>query len=131
MLHRTYRRTMIALYSQATAFVFPSRTEGFGIPILEAMVCGTPVIASDRGAIPEVVGDAALLADAEDAAALARHLETVLTLPAEADRLRQRGLARARHFSWRDNARRTLAVYEDALRGSVQSSHAHAADRLP
>jgi glycosyltransferase involved in cell wall biosynthesis len=109
------REALVALYSMAEAFIFPSWIEGFGIPLLEAMTCGAPVIASDRSAIPEVVGDAGLLADAEDDAALAQHIERVLSIPSLAEDLRRRGYARARQFSWRSTAQRILQSYEMAL----------------
>lgn len=115
LLVRPSRDDLIALYSLAEAFVFPSWIEGFGLPLLEAMTCGAPVIASDRGAIPEVVGDAALLMDAEDAEALAGHLMRVLGSPDEANRLRERGFARATQFSWRHTAQRILESYQRAL----------------
>jgi glycosyltransferase involved in cell wall biosynthesis len=103
---------LIALYSMAEAFVFPSWIEGFGIPVLEAMTCGAPVIASDRGAIPEVAGGAALIADAEDAHAFAEHIARVLTDSRVAEELRQRGSARAAQFSWETTAGRILQTYE-------------------
>jgi glycosyltransferase involved in cell wall biosynthesis len=103
---------LIALYSMAKAFVFPSWIEGFGMPVLEAMICGAPVIASDRGSIPEVAGDAALLMDAEDEVTLARYMTNVLCNPAEAERLRQLGFARAAQFTWPNTARRILDCYE-------------------
>jgi len=114
LLVRPSREDLIALYSMAEAFIFPSWTEGFGIPVLEAMTCGAPVIASDRGSIPEVAGDAALLIDAYDAEALARHIALVLNTPAEARRLREQGFARAAQFSWRNTAERILAGYRQA-----------------
>jgi glycosyltransferase involved in cell wall biosynthesis len=114
LLIRPGREDLIALYSMAEAFVFPSWIEGFGIPVLEAMTCGAPVIASDRGAIPEVAGGAALLADAEDYDTLARHIALVLGNPAEARRLRARGFARAALFSWRNTAQQILASYQHA-----------------
>jgi glycosyltransferase involved in cell wall biosynthesis len=117
LLLRPPREDLIALYSAAEAFVFPSWIEGFGIPILEAMTCGAPVIASDRGAIPEVTGDAALLMGAEDDGALRQHLTRVLGQPSEAQRLRERGFARAAQFSWDETARRILACYERAAAG--------------
>lgn len=115
LLVRPSREDLIALYSLAEAFVFPSWIEGFGLPLLEAMTCGAPVIASDRGAIPEVVGEAALLMDAEDAEGLAQHLIRVLRSPEEANRLRERGFARAAQFSWRRTAQRILESYQQAL----------------
>lgn len=115
LLVRPSRADLIALYSMAEAFIFPSWIEGFGIPALEAMTCGAPLIASDRGAIPEVVGDAALLAGAEDDGLLARHLTQVLSSPNEAHQLRERGFARAAQFSWRATAQRILEGYERAL----------------
>jgi glycosyltransferase involved in cell wall biosynthesis len=115
LLVRPSREDLIALYSAAEAFLFPSWTEGFGLPILEAMTCGAPVVASDRGSIPEVAGDAALLGDATDAVAFSRSIARVLGDPAEARRLRELGLARAAQFSWRSSAQHTLAVYQRAL----------------
>lgn len=109
------REDIVALYNLAEAFVFPSWIEGFGLPVLEAMTCGTPVIASDRGAIPEVAGDAALLMDAEDESTLARHLECILANPAQAESMRQRGYERAAQFSWQGTARQILETYESAL----------------
>ena len=105
---------LAALYRGAAAFAFPSWIEGFGIPLLEAMNYGAPIVASDRGAIPEVAGDAALFVDAEDDAGLAAALGRVLGDPAEADRLRARGRARVAGFTWQRSARETLAVLRDA-----------------
>jgi len=124
LLIQPTRADLIALYSQAQAFVFPSLLEGFGIPILEAMTCGAPVIASDRGAIPEVAGQAAWLVDAEDDLALSRCLETLFTSPDQARQLRERGLERARQFSWTRTARRILDSYQQAL--SAQGSYLEA-----
>jgi glycosyltransferase involved in cell wall biosynthesis len=115
LLVRPSREDLIALYSMAEAFLFPSWIEGFGLPVLEAMTCGAPVIASDRGSIPEVAGGAALLADPYDADAFARHIARVLGDPTEAQRLRQLGFARAAQFSWRNAAQRTLDVYRQAF----------------
>jgi glycosyltransferase involved in cell wall biosynthesis len=117
LLIRPSRNDLIALYSQAAAFVFPSWYEGFGIPILEAMTCGAPVIASDRTSIPEVAGGAALLMDAEDDHTLVQHLTRVLSESSEAERLRQLGFARAAQFSWRSTAQQILQGYELALAG--------------
>ena len=112
LLSRPPREDLVALYNLADAFAFPSWFEGFGIPVLEAMACGAPVIASDRYAIPEVVGNAGLVADAEDEQAFARHFTAVLGSEAEANRLRQLGYARAAQFSWHDTAQRILHTYE-------------------
>ena len=104
-----------ALYSGAEAFVFPSLYEGFGLPPLEAMACGTPVIASNTSSLPEVVGDAAILVDPLDVDAIADAIGRVLTKQDLADDLRNRGLARARLFTWERTARETLAAYGQAL----------------
>jgi glycosyltransferase involved in cell wall biosynthesis len=100
-----------ALYSGAEAFAFPSLYEGFGLPVLEAMACGTPVVTSDGSALAEVAGDAALLVDPRDTDALARALERLLADEALRAELRARGLERAGDFSWERAARETLAVY--------------------
>jgi glycosyltransferase involved in cell wall biosynthesis len=103
---------LAALYGAADAFVFPSRYEGFGLPVLEAMACGAPVVASDAASLPEVVGDAGLLAPPGDPDAIAAAVRRVLTEPGLADSLRRRGFERARRFSWRETAERTLRIYE-------------------
>lgn len=106
-----------ALYSGAQVFCLPSFYEGFGLPPLEAMACGTPVVVSDRASLPEVVGDAGLLVDPDDPASIADGLRRVLTDPALAADLRRRGREQAARFSWRETARQTLAVYERTLEG--------------
>jgi len=123
------RPDLIALYSMAEVFVFPSWFEGFGIPVLEAMICGAPVIVSDRGPLPEVSGGAALVMDAEDDATLAGYLERLLTNPAEASHWRERGFAHAARFSWRKTAQRILESYEQAAQMAYRTSAAVKAGR--
>ncbi|MCS6889901.1 MAG: glycosyltransferase family 4 protein, partial [Chloroflexus sp.] len=99
-------------YAAATVFVFPSVYEGFGMPPLEAMACGTPVITSNTSSLPEVVGDAGLMVSPSDTAALAEAIRRLLTDAELRAELRQRGLARARRFSWAETAAKTLAAYQ-------------------
>jgi glycosyltransferase involved in cell wall biosynthesis len=103
---------LAALYRGAEALVFPSRYEGFGLPVLEAMASGTPVVATSAGAIPEVAGDAAVLVEPGDPVGLAGGIERAL---ADRDRLVRAGLERARLYSWKETAQRTLAVYQELL----------------
>jgi glycosyltransferase involved in cell wall biosynthesis len=106
------KEELIALYRGAACLVLPSRHEGFGLPVLEAMSVGTPVVASTAGALPEIAGDAAVLVPPRDPAALADGVERALADP---DRLRALGLERSRQFTWQETARRTAAVYEELL----------------
>jgi glycosyltransferase involved in cell wall biosynthesis len=107
---------MPALYNAADLFVFPSLYEGFGLPVLEAMACGVPVVASNVSSIPEVTGDAALLVDPRDVNALCDAMERILKDADLSASLRQRGLERAATFSWERAARETIEVYAEALR---------------
>jgi alpha-1,3-rhamnosyl/mannosyltransferase len=105
----------LALHGGARAFVYPSLYEGFGLPPLEAMACGTPVLTSNVSSLPEVVGDAALLVDPEDVSAIAAGMTRLWRDDDLRASLRARGLARAREFTWDRAARLTLEVYRDAL----------------
>jgi glycosyltransferase involved in cell wall biosynthesis len=104
------------LLSGATAFAYPSLFEGFGLPPLEAMACGVPVICSNTTSLPEVVGDAALTFDPSRTDDMSAALRRVLTEPALRADLIARGRARAAHFSWRATAERTLRAYRRAIR---------------
>ena len=103
------------LWALAQAFVFPSLYEGFGLPVLEAMERGVPVACSNASCLPEVAGDAALLFDPADQAAIAASMERLMSDPEEAERLRAAGRRRAATFTWERTARLTLASYERAL----------------
>jgi glycosyltransferase involved in cell wall biosynthesis len=116
------RRT--ALYADARLLVLPSFEEGFGLPVLEAMALGVPVVASDRGALPEVLGGAGLLVDPSDVGGLARAMESVLADAGIAARMRGDGLQRARGFDWLESARTLLGAYGRA------SERAHSGGRL-
>ncbi|MDW8060104.1 MAG: glycosyltransferase family 1 protein [Thermomicrobium sp.] len=98
-------------YSAATIFVYPSLYEGFGLPVLEAMACGTPVITSDRSALPEVAGDAAVLVDPTDPAAIAAAIRELVRDEGRRLALAQAGRQRARTFSWERTAQETVRVY--------------------
>ena len=100
-----------ALYSAAIAFLFPSYYEGFGLPPLEAMACGTPVIVSDRGSLPEVVGAAGLCIDPDDVSALAWAMHLVVSDTTLHEELQRASLAQARRFSWQRTAQATMAAY--------------------
>lgn len=105
----------LAIYEGAIALVMPSHTEGFGIPALEAMTVGVPVIAANRGALPEVVGDAGLLFDPGDPGQLTAALTRVLDDRGLRDRLREAGWARAAGFNWRESAEKARSGWERAV----------------
>lgn len=105
------------LYNLATAVICPAPWEGFGLPALEAMACGTPVIASNSGALPEVCGDAALMVKADSVAELTEAIGKVAQDAELRYDLRRFGLTRAEQFSWRAHADQALAIYEEAVNG--------------
>jgi glycosyltransferase involved in cell wall biosynthesis len=104
-----------ALYAAAQASVYPSLYEGFGLPLLEAMACGCPVLSSDAASLPEVAGDAGILLPPNNIEAWANALEKILKSEAERSLWGERGLERAAHFSWQRTARDTMEVYRRCL----------------
>jgi glycosyltransferase involved in cell wall biosynthesis len=108
--------TLAVLYRLACVFVFPSLYEGFGLPPLEAMASGTPVITSNVSSLPEVVGDAALMIDPQDADGLAMAMERVLTTPTLRDDLIRRGHERVKAFSWERSVARIHDIYNEVAR---------------
>lgn len=113
---RVAQADLPAYFQAADVLLYAPLLAGFGLPPLEAMACGTPVVASNRGSIPEVVGDAALLADAEDAAGLADALGEILTSPVRRRRLIDAGFACAGRYEWSTAARRMLELYRTVAR---------------
>lgn len=105
-----------AMYSGASLFAFPAIYEGFGLPPLEAMSCGAPVVCSNRTSLPEVVGDAALSVDPDDTQALVEAMKRVLTDNMLRNDLRARSLKQAAKFNWRKAATETISAYEEAMK---------------
>lgn len=103
---------LVALYNLADVFVLPSLYEGFGFPPLEAMACGCPVIVSNRGSLPEVVGDAALLIDPTSQGSLVAAIRAVENSPSQREDLAKKGFARVQRFSWRSAAVQTMELYQ-------------------
>jgi glycosyltransferase involved in cell wall biosynthesis len=102
---------LVSLYNLASVLAFPSLYEGFGLPLVEAMACGTPIVTSRGGALAEVAGSAAELVEPTDVESIAAGLRVILDDAVRAAELRTRGLARAKHFAWESTARGTRAVY--------------------
>lgn len=107
---------LVALYKRAEAFVMPSLEEGFGIPVLEAMVCSCPVVASDVGSLPEVGGDAAIYFDPASAVDMIEKISLVLDDAKVRKQMTEKGLKRYKEFSWKNLAEKTLEVYESCYR---------------
>jgi glycosyltransferase involved in cell wall biosynthesis len=114
ILRRLPQEALVALYNAATALVFPSFSEGFGLPVLEAMACGTPVISSNIGALSEVAGDAALLVDPANIDGMAKAILAVLSTESLRQSLRTKGFERAEMFSWEETAKRLIVTYAKA-----------------
>lgn len=110
-----------ALYSGASCFLMPSLYEGFGIPVLEAMACGTPVVCSEASSLPEVAGSAACYIEQMTGEGLAEAVRRVLSNPQTAEQMRTAGLRRAARFCWRDAAMRTVDVYRSAAGGAWET----------
>jgi glycosyltransferase involved in cell wall biosynthesis len=107
---------LVKLYNTADIFVYPSIYEGFGLPPLEAMACGCPVITSNTSSLPEVVGDAGVLIDPLDSKSIADEMHNILTNNEFKNELRKKSLERAKLFSWRETAKETWKVYEEILK---------------
>jgi glycosyltransferase involved in cell wall biosynthesis len=107
---------LVSLYNAASLFAFPSLYEGFGLPPLEAMACGVPVVAADNSSIPEIVGDAALLFEAQDVDGMSNAMRQILIDDTLRTTLSKKGVERAASFSWDRCARETIDVYETVLR---------------
>ena len=105
-----------SLYSGATMLVYPSIYEGFGLPVLEAMASGIPVVTSNRSSLPEVAGNVGVLVDPEDTEGLRSAMEKLIEDKQEARRLGQLGIVRAGQFTWKDCAKKTIAIYQKAAK---------------
>jgi glycosyltransferase involved in cell wall biosynthesis len=114
-----------ALYRAARAFVYPSLFEGFGLPPLEAMACGTPVVTSDVSSLPEVTGGAALLIDPKDERALGNAMIEIVDNESLRAELREKGIDQAKKFSWRDAAERTLRLYHEVYMEFKEKNLSH------
>jgi glycosyltransferase involved in cell wall biosynthesis len=115
LIHGATHGELPLLYNSASVFVLPSLYEGFGLPLVEAMACGTPVVASNISSVPEIVGDAGILVDPRRPECIAEALEASMFEYAKRDELIRRGRERAKSFSWESVAAKTLDVYEESL----------------
>ncbi len=115
LIGRVSEEDKVALYQQARTFLYPTLYEGFGLPALEALSCGVPVIGSNASSVPEIVGDAGILVDPRDARAMAGALIAVCTEDALHDELSERALKQAEKFSWEKCARETAEAYESVM----------------
>lgn len=106
---------LVTMYNACDVLLFPSYYEGFGLPVLEAMACGLPVIASSKTSVPEVTGDCAELVDPDDIELIAKKLELILSNFSVSQNLRERGLARAKSFGWEETAKAVAKVYGQAI----------------
>ncbi len=113
---------LVMLYSLADVFAFPSFAEGFGVPPLEAMACGAPVITSNTTSLPEIVGDAAIQVDPYNTGELARAINRVLEDKQLQEELRQKGYERVKHFTWEKSAHKQLTVYQRLYEGITDFS---------
>ncbi len=109
------QETLVYLYNACTLFIFPSLYEGFGLPPLEAMACGAPVVVSHTSSLPEVVGDAGVLIDPQNPEEICEAMKRILLSPSLREELRARSLERAKKFSWKRTARETLEVYRKVM----------------
>lgn len=110
------QKKLINLYGRASAFVYPSLYEGFGLPVIEAMACGCPVVTSNTGAMKEVAGNAAMLVNSLSVKDISSAMEKLATSPNLRKNLVKKGLERAKKFSWLDTAKKTLKLYNEVLK---------------
>jgi glycosyltransferase involved in cell wall biosynthesis len=113
MLGHVDESTLVRLYQSALALVYPSRYEGFGLPLVEAMACGAPVLAADASTSEELIGDAGQRLPEDDSEAWASAIAALMTSPERREDFRRRGLRRAQTFTWRRTAEATYAVYRE------------------